>query len=244
MGSFDVGTASPRTSIARQMLAESLGTFALTLSSCAMEVIAAAEHANSYLERGLTSGLVVLSLIYAVSDISGAHFNPAVSLAFALRGAFPWPKLPAYWVSQIAGAVAGAGCSRWFLDGRESLGVTSCKVPALTGLLIEATLTMLLVTVIIHTSKRKGVVGPQAALAVGATIVYCALWAGHWTGASMNPARSLGPALITLRFQQLWIYAIGPSLGAIVAVGLAFTLRGPSSAAEEESANGKAGAST
>jgi len=225
----------------RRLAAEALGTFALTLTACAVEISAALHPEISPAERALAPGLMVLALIYAVSDVSGAHINPAVTFAFALRGAFPWRRVPGYWLAQLAGAVVGAALARGLLGKGADGGATLPKVGALAGLAIEATLTFLLVSVVVHTSKRKGAVGPHAAIAVGATIALAGFWGGPLTGASMNPARSFAPALWNGQLGTWWIYVVGPMVGAVIAVGAAFAVHGPASSGEKESAEGEGG---
>jgi aquaporin Z len=211
--------AAPRRA-ARQLAAEVFGTFALTLTACAVEILAAAHPEISHGQRAAASALTVVAMVYAVSDVSGAHINPAVTFAFALRGAFDWRRLPGYWLAQLVGAVAGAGVARALVG---SAGVV----------------TFLLVSVIIHTSQRRGTVGPHAALAVGGAITACGIWGGPLTGAAMNPARSFGPALLGLHFHGWWIYALGPALGALGAAIIAFAVHGPPTEDERQAAEGQ-----
>jgi MIP family channel proteins len=219
--------------------AEVFGTFALTFTACAVEIVAASHAEISHAERALASALTVIAVIYAVSDVSGAHINPAVTLAFTLRRAFDWRRLPEYWAAQFGGALAGAGLARLLLGGAALGGATVPKLGAGRALAVEAALTFLLVSVIIHTSKRKGAVGPQAALAVGATIAVSGFWAGPLTGASMNPARSFGPAVFAGQLGAWWIYAVGAALGAAIAVPVARLIHGPPSESEERAAEGE-----
>lgn len=229
--------AGPR-STASRLAAETVGTFALTLTACAIEMAGSTHPEIGHAERAAAPGLMVLALVYALSDVSGAHVNPAVTLAFALRRAFPWRRAPGYWLAQFAGALAGAGVARALTGGGGDGGATLPKVGSLAATGIEATLTFLLVSIVVHTSKRKGVVGPHAAIAVGATIALCGFWGGPLTGASMNPARSFGPALWTGQLASWWIYVLGPVIGAIAAVLVAFAVHGPASDEEEEAAEG------
>jgi aquaporin Z len=219
--------------------AELFGTFALTFTACAIEIAAAAHPEISHAERAFAPALMVLAIIYAVSDVSGAHINPAVTLAFTLRRVFDWRRLPGYWAAQLGGALAGAGLARSLLGGAAAGGATLPHVGAGQALAIEAALTFLLVSVIIHTSKRKGAVGPHAALAVGAIIAAAGFWAGPLTGASMNPARSFGPAAFAGELGAWWIYAVGPALGAALAVPVARFVHGPPSESEARAAEGE-----
>jgi aquaporin Z len=162
-----------------------------------------------------------------------------VTLAFALRGAFDWRRVPGYWLAQLVGAVAGAGVARALVGSAGEGGTPRLEIDPTRGLLVEAVLTFLLVSVIIHTSERRGTVGPHAALAIGGAITACGIWGGPLTGASMNPARSFGPALLSLHFHGWWIYALGPALGALVAAIVAFAIHGPSTEDERQAAEGQ-----
>jgi aquaporin Z len=225
----------------RKLAAECFGTFALTLTACAVEIVAATHPEISHAARAATGALMVLAVVYAISDVSGAHINPVVTLAFALHRAFAWRRVPGYWAAQLVGAVVGAWTARALAGAGGDLGATTPRMGtgALRALAVEAVLTLLLVSVVVHTSKRRGTVGPHAAIAVGATIALCGFWGGPLTGASMNPARSFGPALLAHRLDSWWIYGLGPALGATAAVALAFLIRGPASTSEEESAQGQ-----
>ena len=222
-----------------RLTAEAFGTFLLTLTACAVEIVAATHPEISYGQRAAASGVVVLAMIYSVSDISGAHFNPAVTFAFALRGVFDWRRVHGYWLAQFTGALAGAAVAWAVVGSAGNGGATVPKVGAARAVAVEALLAMFLVSVIIHTSKRKAAVGTEAAIAVGATIAVCGFWGGPLTGASMNPARSFGPAIVADHLESWWIYAVGPALGAIAAVVLAFLIHGPRSTDEEEAAKGE-----
>jgi len=226
--------------LASRLTAELFGTFALTLTACAAEIVAAAHPEVSHLERAAAPALAVLAVIYAVSDVSGAHINPIVTLAFALRGVFDWRRAPRYWLAQAAGAVGGAAVARALVGGAADVGATFPKIGAAQAIILEAVLSFLLVSVILHTSKRKAAVGPQAALAVGATIALCGFWGGPLTGASMNPARSFGPAIVAGHMNTMWIYVLGPTLGMLAAVAVTFVIHGRPSAEEEQAAEGEA----
>ena len=224
--------------------AEAIGTAALVFVAAGADAMA--ELAGGQIgpaARAVAPGLLIAALVYAIGDRSGAHFNPAVSLGFALRGLFPARWLAPYWAAQVAGALGGALVVRALFGTHLEAGVTSPKlVDAPTAVALEAILTGVLITVIIGTADRFRVVGPNAALAVGGTIALAGLIALPIEGASMNPARSLGPAVVSGSLGDIWIYVLGPALGAVAAVALARFLHGPPSgdAKSIEAAEGQA----
>ncbi len=204
----------------RRLTAEAMGTLALVLVAAGADAAAKLSAGDvSAAARAVVPGLLVMAMIYAFGDASGAHFNPVVSLAFALKRLFPWSWLLPYWAAQLGGAVLGALGLRAMFGEAAAAGISRpVVVGSLTALAIEATLTAILVTVILGTADRHRLIGPNAALAVGATIALCALVALPLEGASMNPARSFGPAVIGGSLGDLWIYWIGPVVGAVIAV--------------------------
>ncbi len=222
------------------LLAELLGAFALTGVAATAGVMGRVTGADTdLLAKAVAPGLLVMAFIYAVGDASGAHFNPAVSLAFALKRVFPARWVPWYWASQLLGAIAAAAMLRVLYDGALEGGLTRPHVEPAVAVLTEVFLTWLLVTVILGTADRFRIVGQNAALAVGGTIALCGLIAEPLTGASMNPARSLGPAIVTLDLGDAWIYVVGPVIGAVVAVVLTYALHGPPDDAKQvEAATG------
>ena len=173
-------------------------------------------------------GLMVLGIILFMGKVSGAHLNPAVSIAFALRGDFPWRRVPGYIVVQFAGAALAA----WFLQGVVNVSASygsnypAASYSSLDALLMELVLTMGLVSVILGTASGAQNLGVFGALGVGAYIALAGLWGSPISGASMNPARTFGPDLISADFTAYWVYIVGPLAGAVVAVAFAFVLRG------------------
>jgi aquaporin Z len=212
----------------RRLLSEAFGTFALTFVAAGADATATLTGGEvGPAARAVAPALLVMAMIYALGDVSGAHFNPAVSLAFAVRGLLPRSWLVRYWGAQLAGAVVAAIVLRALFASASDAGVSAPHVASGVALVIEAILTWLLITVILGTADRHQIVGPNAALAVGGTIALCGLIALPIEGASMNPARSFGPALVALDMANLWIYWLGPAVGALLAVGLARALHGP-----------------
>jgi aquaporin Z len=173
-------------------------------------------------------GLMVLGVILFMGKVSGAHLNPAVSIAFALRGDFPWRRVPAYIVVQLGGAALAA----WFLQAvihvSSSFGSNYPAASASSGdaFLMETVLTLGLVSVILGTASGAQNLGVFGALGVGGYIALAGLWGSPISGTSMNPARTFGPNLVSADFTAYWVYVAGPLLGAVIAVGFAFVLRG------------------
>jgi len=224
----------------RRLLAELLGTFLLTLVAAGGGVIGAASGGTISLSaRVVAPALLVMAMIYTIGNLSGAHFNPVVSLAFALRRDFPWSRLPGYWLAQLVGAVLAALLLRGLFGLAGHLGETLPHHGVFTSLIMEIVLTFALVTVILGTATNHKLVGHNAALAVAATIALDGLFAAPISGASMNPARSLGPFFVSGQFSDAWIYIIGPFLGGIVAVAVAWLLRGGTTKYAIEAAEGE-----
>lgn len=225
---------------ARSLLAELLGTFALTFVAAGGIIIADVSQGEvSYVARVVSPGLIVMAMIYTLGDISGAHVNPVVTLAFALRGAFKWYRVPAYWLAQLVGALLAAEVLHLLFGEAGHLGATLPHYGNAPAFVMEVILTTFLVSVIIGTATDSKVVGPNAGIAVGATIALCGLFADPISGASMNPARSLGPAIVSGKLDSAWIYIVGPVVGSMLAVLFAWLLKGQPTEHEEEAASGK-----
>jgi MIP family channel proteins len=222
----------------RRVLAELFGTFALTLSAAGADVIASLSGEVNHVARTVAPGLVVMALIYALGENSGAHYNPVVTFAFVLRRVFPLRRLPGYWLGQLAGAVLAALLLYALFGTRGDLGMTTPKFGTTPALVLELVETCLLLVVILGTATQYQIIGPNAALAVGGTIALCGLFASPVSGASMNPARSLGPALIMGDLETAWIYLVGPFMGAALAVGLTCTWHLRRRSGEQKAATG------
>jgi aquaporin Z len=231
--------AADSAALGRALLAETFGTFALTFVAAGGGAIGTVSGQIDAAARAIAPGLTVLAMIFALGAVSGAHINPAVTLAFALRGVFPWRRVPLYWLVQIAGAILAALLWR-ALFGSAALraGMTRPDGGVGPALVMEIALTLLLAMVILGTATRERLLGPNAGIAVGATVALAGLFAAPISGASMNPARSLGPALVARIGDGQWIYLVGPALGAAAAALLARLLLGPPREPEAEAANG------
>jgi aquaporin Z len=177
----------------------------------------------------ITPGLMVLAVILFMGAVSGAHLNPVVSIAFALRNDFQWRRVPGYILAQIAGAAAACLLLRALFGTVGALGATlpGAGFTSTQAFVVETLLTLGLVSTILGTASSAQNIGPLSAVGVGAYIALAGLWASPVSGASMNPARSLGPDLARGDFHDLWIYVAGPMLGALLAVAVAYVLRGP-----------------
>jgi aquaporin Z len=213
----------------RRLFSELFGTFMLVLVAAGGGMMGQAF--PDTIGRGaavVAPALMVTAIILFMGKVSGAHLNPAVSVAFSLRGDFPWRRVPGYVLVQLAGAVLAA----WFLQAvvgvSSAYGATypAAGWPAGDAFLMEAVLTLGLVSVILGTASGAQNLGPIAAIGVGAYIALAGLWASPISGASMNPARSFGPAAVAADLRSWWVYVAGPLAGAVVAVGVAFVLRG------------------
>lgn len=203
----------------KKCAAEFFGTFALVFAGTGAIVINdVSGGAIGHVGISLTFGLVVLAMIYAVGDISGAHLNPAVTGGFWLAGRFPARLIFPYVSSQCLGAFVAGGILRLLFPAHETLGGTLPTGTELQSFILEVVLTFLLMFVILNVSTGGMEKGITAGIAVGAVIGLEALFAGKISGASMNPARSLAPAIIAAHGKHLWIYLIAPFLGAMLAV--------------------------
>ena len=202
---------------ARSLLAEAIGTFALVFAGCGAIMVDAKTHALGHVGVAICFGLVIMVMIYAVGHISGAHFNPAVTLAFATSRHFPALRVPAYWAAQLAGALAAALVLRTSLGDVAHVGATLPSGSDGQALLWEGVLTFFLMFVIIAVATDTRAVGEAAAIAIGGTVGLDAMFGGPITGASMNPARSLGPAIAAGDLTSVWVYLAAPCLGAVLA---------------------------
>lgn len=238
----DAAQLRPKPSEVQRLCAEFVGTFFLTLVAAGADIIDSKSGGTiGHVARYFAPGLLVTAMIWSISAISGAHINPAVTFAFVVRRCFPIGRAIGYWIVQFAGGICAALALSAFFGAAIGNGVTEpgLGMTRLDAATWEALLTLLLVMVILGTSEEEAVVGKNAALAVGFTVALCGLFSSPLTGASMNPARSFGPALVSGRLSDLWVYFAGPLAGSLAAAGLAFIVHGPPRRSEREAAHGK-----
>jgi aquaporin NIP len=203
----------------KKLAAEFIGTFSLVFAGTgAIVVNEMSDGAVTHVGVALTFGLVVLAMIYTVGDISGAHLNPAVSLGFFAARRFPLREVIPYIMSQCAGAFTASGILRLLFPRDAMLGITLPAGSAMQSFVLELILTALLMFVILSVSTGAAEKGITAGIAIGSVIGLEAMFAGPICGASMNPARSLAPAVVSQNLSSLWIYLVAPTTGALLAV--------------------------
>ena len=203
----------------KAFIAEALGTFCLVFCGTAAIVVNDIYPGNlGHAGIAVVFGLIVAGMIYAFGETSGAHINPAVTVAFAVAKKFKWRRVPGYILAQSLGAVAASGLVMFLFPMHETLGGTFPATDVWRVFVLEFILTFILMLVIINVATGSKEVGIMAGAAIGGIVLLEAMFAGPVTGASMNPARSLAPALVSMNLQHLWIYVTAPVLGAILAV--------------------------
>ncbi|MGZ5047830.1 MAG: MIP/aquaporin family protein [Usitatibacter sp.] len=225
----------------RRIFAEAWGTFLLVLVAAGAGVVSARSGGAVTLGMQVAApGLMVMSIIYFMGTVSGAHLNPAVTLAFAVRRNFPWSRVPGYVVAQLAGGIAAASFLRILFGTDGALGATvpGSGIGIGTALTMEVVLTAGLVNTILGTASGARNIGPNGAIAVGGYIVLAGLWAAPISGASMNPVRSLAPDLVRGDLATTWIYVVGPAVGALMGAAFEWMLKGKPTAAGSQAAQG------
>ena len=204
------------TALLRACAAEMIGTFALVFAGAGAVMVDAKTGALGHVGVAITFGLVIMVMIYGVGHISGAHFNPAVSFAFAITRHFPWTRVALYWIAQLSGALLAAALLRASLGKLAHVGATLPTGSNTQSFVWEIVLTAFLMFVIMAVATDTRAVGEAAAIAVGGTVGLDAMFGGPISGASMNPARSAGPAIVSGDLHALWIYLVAPIAGAAI----------------------------
>lgn len=202
----------------KKYLSELIGTFALVFCGTGAIIInQETDGTIGHIGIAITFGLIVTAMIYAFGEKSGAHLNPAVTIAFALAGLFKRKQIVPYIVSQIIGAFLATGILKVLFPNNLNLGATLPAGAQVQSLVLEIVLTFILMLVILFTSHGSKEAGIMAGIAIGGTVLLEAMFAGPISGASMNPARSLAPAVVSGNFDTLWIYILAPISGASIA---------------------------
>jgi aquaporin Z len=228
----------------RRIFAEVWGTFLLVLVAVGGAIAAHVDpRAYSHEAAAVAPGVIVMAVIYFMGSVSGAHINPAVTLAFALRRNFPWKRVPLYVIAQLAGGIAAAMLLHVIYGAVGDFGATlpASGLGSVKALAIEIVATAGLVNTILGTASGARNVGTNAAIAVGGYIAVAGIWAAPLTGASMNPARSLAPDLVRGDLGHTWLYIVGPLAGAVVAVMFEWILKGKPTPAGTKAAQGTDG---
>jgi len=203
----------------RSYIAEVIGTFALVFCGTGAIIIdQQSGGAVSHVGIAITFGLIIMSMIYCLGNISGAHLNPAVSIAFTISGRFPLRLLPGYIISQLTGALLASFTLKLLFSSSQFLGATLPAGSDMQSFILELILTFFLMLVIINVAEGSKEQGMFAGLAIGAVVGLEAMFAGPICGASMNPARSIAPAIVSGHLEHLWIYIIAPVAGAVLAI--------------------------
>ncbi|HMZ88309.1 MAG TPA: aquaporin [Chitinophagales bacterium] len=203
----------------RNYVAEALGTFAILFFGTGAAIVDSITGGTvSHVGISVTFGFTVMSMIYVFGNTSGAHFNPAVTIAFYFSGRFPGKEILPYVIAQFLGAIAGSGLLLFLFPDAATRGETVPSGDVLQAFVLECVLTFFLMLTIIHVAHGSKEQGMFAGLAIGSVVLMAALFAGPICGASMNPARSLAPALMSGNLQSIWIYLTAPVLGAVGAV--------------------------
>lgn len=227
--------------LVQKLFAETVGTFIVTLTATAVDIPYYTTHDVDYVSRWLARGLITAVVIYAFAETSGAHVNPAVTVGFWLTRVFPGRMTLAYIAAEFLGAFLAAAAVLWCYGPSLILGAShpGPSFGPFQATLAEIVLTFIVILTILMTATQKAVVGKEAALAVGFAVAACGFFGGPVSGASMNPARSIAPQILGGRWDLVPIYAIGPLLGALAAVGVHFLVCGGAGEAEREAAQGK-----
>lgn len=205
--------------MSKRLISEIIATFALVFCGTGAMVINDFTGGTvTHVGVAITFGLIVMGMIYAFGDISGAHMNPAVTIGFAYAKKFPWKEVPAYVLAQLIGAFLASGLLLYLFPESQTLGATLPGLSAMKVFIFEIILTFFLMVVIINVSTGSKEIGVVAGIAIGSIVLLEAMFAGPITGASMNPARSIAPAVVSGNLADLWIYIFAPIIGCLLAV--------------------------
>ena len=205
--------------MSKRFISEIIGTFSLVFCGTGAMVINDFTGGTvTHVGVAITFGLIVMGMIYAFGDISGAHMNPAVTIGFAYAKKFPWKEVPAYVLAQLIGAFLASGILLYLFPESQTLGATLPGLSALKVFILEIILSFFLMVVIINVSTGSKEIGVVAGIAIGSVVLLEAMFAGPITGASMNPARSIAPAVVSGNIADLWIYIFAPIIGCVLAV--------------------------
>ena len=205
--------------MSKRFISEIIGTFALVFCGTGAMVINDFTGGTvTHVGVAITFGLIVMGMIYAFGDISGAHMNPAVTIGFAYAKKFPWKEVPAYVLAQLIGAFLASGILLYLFPESQTLGATLPGLSALKVFILEIILSFFLMVVIINVSTGSKEIGLVAGIAIGSVVLLEAMFAGPITGASMNPARSIAPAVVSGNIADLWIYIFAPIIGCLLAI--------------------------
>lgn len=210
----------------KKYYAEIIGTFAMIFCGCGAMAINEITGEITHPGVAITWGLIVMAMIYAFGEISGAHFNPAVTVGFAYAKKFPWKEVPKYIISQFIGAILATSLLWFLFPESEFLGASIPSIVAYKAFIIEIILTFFLMVVIINVSTGSKEIGTMAGIAVGGVILLEAMFAGPITKASMNPIRSLAPAISSGHYEHIWLYLTAPFIGALLAVATCKLVKG------------------
>ena len=203
--------------LTRALVAEAIGTFALVFAGCGAIMVDQKTGSLGHVGVSISFGLVIMAMIYAVGHVSGAHFNPAVTFSFAFTRHFPRRQIVPYWTAQLLGALAAAAILRGSLGNIAHIGATYPSGSERQAFLWEAVLSFFLMFVIMAVATDARAAGEAAAIAIGGTVGLDAMFGGPVTGASMNPARSLGPGIVSGDLHAIWVYLLAPIVGASLA---------------------------
>ncbi|KAL6287867.1 hypothetical protein ACE6H2_012257 [Prunus campanulata] len=201
----------------RKVVAEMIATYMLVFVTCGSAALAASdEHKVSRLGASIAGGLVVTVMIYAVGHISGAHMNPAVTLAFAAVRHFPWKQVPIYWVAQLAGSISASFTLSVLLHPIKHVGTTSPSGSDFQALIAEIVMTFSMMFIASAVATDTKAIGELAGIAVGSAVCITSIFAGPISGGSMNPARTIGPAIASAYYKGIWVYIVGPVIGTLL----------------------------